>query len=106
MKTTYIKIQKAKTIVKAPKVTAKFKKSKYFKVTVKNKETKKMLSNVKVKIKVFTGKKFKTYIVKTNKNGMAKINTKNLKTGTHKVVVSPSNNNYKISAKSAIKIKR
>ncbi len=106
MKTTYIKIQKAKTIVKAPKVTAKFKKSKYFKVTVKNKETKKMLSNVKVKIKVFTGKKFKTYIVKTNKNGMAKINTKNLKTGTHKVVVSPSNNNYKIYAKSSIKIKR
>ena len=37
---------------------------------------------------------------------MAKINTKNLKTGTHKVVVSPSNNNYKIYAKSSIKIKR
>lgn len=47
-----------------------------------------MLSNVKVKIKVFTGKKFKKYIVKTDKKGIAKINTKNLKTGTHKVVIS------------------
>lgn len=105
MKTTSITIQKADTIVKAPKVTGKFKKSKYFKVTIKNKETKKLLSNVKVKIKVFTGKKFKTYTVKTNKKGLAKINTKTLKTGRHKVIVSSGNNNYKISAKSLITIK-
>lgn len=106
VKTTSIKIDKARTIVKAPKVTNKYKKSRYFKVTIKNKETKKMISNVKVKIKVFTGKKFKTYTVKTNKKGIAKINTKNLKKGTHKVVISSGNNNYKISAKSAIKIKK
>ena len=106
MKTTSIKIDKARTIVKAPKVTNKYKKSRYFKVTIKNKETKKMLSNVKVKIKVFTGKKFKTYTAKTNKKGKATINTKNLKIGTHKVVISSANNNYKISAKSAIKIKK
>lgn len=105
MKTTSITIQKAGTIVKAPKVTGKLKKSKYFKVTIKNKETKKLLSNVKVKIKVFTGKKFKTYAVKTNKKGIAKINTKTLKTGRHKVIVSSGNNNYKISAKSLITIK-
>lgn len=106
MKTTSIKIDKARTIVKAPKVTNKYKKSRYFTVTIKNKEIKKMLSNVKVKIKVFTGKKFKTYTVKTNKKGIATINTKNLKIGTHKVVISSANNNYKISAKSAIKIKK
>lgn len=106
MKTTSITIQKADTIVKALKVTGKFKKSKYFKVTIKNKETKKLLSNVKVKIKVFTGKKFKTYTVKTNKKGLAKINTKTLKTGTHKVVISSANNNYKISAKSLITMKK
>ncbi|MEE0939840.1 hypothetical protein, partial [Methanobrevibacter sp.] len=106
MKTTSIKIDKARTIVKAPQVTNKFKKSKYFKVTIKNKETKRMLSNVKVKIKVFTGKKFKTYTVKTNKKGIAKINTKNLKTGKHKVVISSGNKNYSISKKSLIKIKK
>ena len=106
MKTTSIKIDKARTIVKAPQVTNKFKKSKYFKVTIKNKETKRMLSNVKVKIKVFTGKKFKTYTVKTNKKGIAKINTKNLKTGKHKVVISSENKNYSISKNSLIKIKK
>ena len=95
MKTTSIKIDKARTIVKAPQVTNKFKKSKYFKVTIKNK-----------KIKVFSGKKFKTYTVKTNKKGIAKINTKNLKTGKHKVVISSGNKNYSISKKSLIKIKK
>ena len=106
MKTTSIKIDKARTIVKAPQVTNKFKKSKYFKVTIKNKETKRMLSNVKVEIKVFTGKKFKTYTVKTNKKGIAKINTKNLKTGKHKVLISSGNKNYIISKNSLIKIKK
>ncbi|WP_407376757.1 collagen binding domain-containing protein [Methanobrevibacter sp.] len=106
MKTTSIKINKAKTIVKAPKITNKFKKSNYFKVTVKNKETKKMLSNVKVKVKIYTGKKYKTYTVKTNKKGIAKINTKNLKIGKHKVIISSGNKNYSISGKSLIKIKK
>ena len=100
-----IKINKAPTIIKAHKVTAKYKKSKYFKVTVKNKATKKAVKNIKVKIKVYTGKKYKTYNTKTNKNGVAKINTKILKRGTHKVVISSGNSNYKISAKSTIKIK-
>ncbi|WP_295115146.1 carboxypeptidase-like regulatory domain-containing protein [uncultured Methanobrevibacter sp.] len=105
-KTTFIKIDKARTIVKAPKIISKFKKSKYFTVIIKNKETKKLLSNVKVKIKVFSGKKFKTYTVKTNKNGIAKLNIKTLKIGIHKVIISSGNKNYYISAKSQITIKK
>ena len=105
-KTVTVKIFKAKTTVKAPKITAKFKKSKYFKVTVKNKVTKKAVSKIKVKIKVYTGKKYKTFTVKTNKKGIAKINTKKLKAGKHKVTVSSANSNYKISAKSTIKIRK
>lgn len=104
-KTSSIKINKAKTTVKAPKVTGKYKKSKYFKVTIKNKVTKKAVSKIKVKIKVYTGKKFKTYTVKTNKKGIAKINIKKLKKGTHKVVIKSGNKNYIISKKSSIKIK-
>jgi hypothetical protein len=65
-----------------------------------------MLSNVKIKIKVFTGKKYKTYSVKTNKKGIAKINTKKLKIGNHKVIISSGNKNYSISGKSLIKIKK
>lgn len=104
-KTVTVKIAKAKTTVKAPKVTGKFKKSKYFKVTVKNQATKKLVSNLKVKIKVYSGKKYKTYTVKTNKKGMAKINTNKLKKGKHKVVISSGNSNYKISKISQITIK-
>ncbi len=105
-KTLTIKIAKAKTTVKAPKVTNKFKKSKYFKITLKNKATKKLISNVKVKIKVYTGKKYKTYNVKTDKKGIAKINTNKLKIGKHKVVISSLNSNYQISAKSTITIQK
>ena len=99
--TTTIKITKAKTIIKAPKVTNKYKKSKYFKVSVKNKATKKAVKNTYVKVKIDK----KTYKIKTNSKGIAKINTKKLKIGKHKVVISSGNSNYIMSAKSTITIK-
>ena len=101
-----IKVNKAKTIVKAPKVTAKVKKSKYFNVKVINKATKKVVTGIKVKVKVYTGKKAKTYAIKTNKKGIAKLNTKSLKVGTHKVVITSGDAKYVISAKSSIVIKK
>ena len=104
-KTFTLTIKKAKTTVTAKKVTAKYKKSKYFKVTVKNKASGKVVSKLKIKIKVYTGKKYKTYTLKTNKKGVAKLNTKKLKRGTHKVVITSKNANYEISKKSSIKIK-
>ena len=96
-----ITVKKSKATVKAPKVTNKYKKSAYFKVTVKNKATKKAAKKLILKLKI--GKK--TYKVKTNKKGIAKFNTKNLKVGTYKVKITSGNANYKISAKSTIKIK-
>ena len=95
-------VNKVKTTVKAPKITAKLKKSKYFKVTVK--ANKKAVKKVKIKVKVYTGKKYKIYKLKTNKRGVAKLNTKKLKKGSHKVTISSGNKNYKISAKSKITI--
>lgn len=97
-----ITVLKAPTIVKAPKITAKYKKTKYFKVTVKHKTTKKAVKNTYIKLKIAK----KTYKVKTNSKGIAKFNTKKLKVGTHKVTITSGNSNYKISAKSQIKIKR
>lgn len=93
------------TLTKAPKVVAKLKASKDFKVTVKNKINKKAVKNCKVKVKVYTGKKYKTYKIKTDKKGVAKLNTKILKKGTHKVEVSSGNYKYTINAKSTITIK-
>lgn len=100
--TTTVKITKAKTIIKAPKVTAKFKKSKYFKISVKNKATKKAVKKTYVKVKI--GKK--TYKIKTDSKGIAKFNTKKLKVGKYKVTITSGNSNYIMSAKSRIVIKR
>lgn len=102
--TTYITVKKAKTIVKAPAVKAKYKKSKKFRVTIRD-EHKSPLAKIKIKIKVYTGKKSKIYKVKTNRKGMASINTKKLRIGTHKVRISSANRNYDISKKSKIIIR-
>lgn len=101
-----IKVSKAKTNVNAPKATNKFKKSKYFKVTVKNQVTKKVVKSVNVKLKIYTGKKYITLTVKTNSKGIAQFNTKSLKVGSHKVVISSGDSRYTISAKSTIVIKK
>ncbi|MBE6499222.1 MAG: right-handed parallel beta-helix repeat-containing protein [Methanobrevibacter thaueri] len=97
MKYTVTKIQ---TTIKAPSVTFKYKKSKYFKVTVHHK--KKPVKKVSVKIKIDK----KVYKVKTDSKGIAKINTKKLKVGKHKVNISSGSSDYQMSAKSTIKIKR
>lgn len=101
-----IKINKAKTVIKAPKVTTTYNKNSYFGVTVKNKAINKVVSGLKLKLKVYTGKKYKTYTVKTNSKGVAKFKTNKLGVGTHKVIISTSNKNYAVNSKSSIVIKK
>ena len=98
------KLVKVPTVIKVPAVTNQFNQTKYFKVTVKNKKTGKAVVNLKIKLKITSGNKSKTYLIKTDKNGLAKFNTKNLLLGAHKVVVYPVTDKYLISAKSTIKI--
>ena len=104
-KTFSVTVTKSKPVVKAPKVTNKYKKSKYFKVTLKHKTTKNPFKSVKIKLKIFTGKKSKTYTVKTDKNGVAKYKTNKLKKGKHKVIITSASKNFSISQKSLIRIK-
>lgn len=92
------------TTVNAPSVTAYYKASKYFKVTIK--KNGKAVKNLKLKLKVYTGKKTKTYTVKTNSKGVASFKTNKLRVGTHKVVISSTNKNYKVSKTSKIIIKK
>lgn len=94
---TYIVLKKGKTTVTAPVVTNNYRKSQYFKVTVKNAATKKAISGIYITVKVYTGKKYKTYKVKTNSNGVASLNTYALSKGTHKVVISSTNKYYTVS---------
>lgn len=98
------KLIKTPTSINAPSVANKFNTTKYFKVTVKNKNTKKAVSGVKVQIKVQSKNFTKTYKVKTDSNGVIKLDTVKLNTGKYDVLISPANNKYLISAKSKITI--
>ena len=105
--TSQIVIKKAPAKLAPKKLTAKKGAKKFFKVKVTNKKTKKAIKGVKVKIKVYTGKKSKTYTVKTSAKGIAQLSTAKLKVGKHNVVVT-SANKYVVAkkAKSVIKIKK
>ena len=108
VKKTYstIQVAKAKTVVKAPAVTVKVKKSKYFKVKIKNKATYKPVAKIKIKLRIFTGNKYKTYTVTTSKYGNAVFNTKYLSAGKHKVLIYTLDGRYKVGAKSVIYVKK
>lgn len=98
------KFVKVPTTIKAPSVTNTFNKTGYFKFTIKNKNTAKAVAKLKVKVKLTADGKTKTYTVKTDSKGFAKLNTKDLAAGTYNVVFAPATNKYLISAKSKITI--
>ena len=89
--TTYLVVKKAPTKLTPTALTAKKGTNSYFKIIVKNTKTNKIISGVKVKIKVYTGKTYKTYTATTNSKGIALFNVKSLSVGTHKTVVSSGN---------------
>lgn len=105
-KSSQFVIKKAPLKFTPKKLTAKKGASKYFQITVKNTKTKKVVSaGIPIKVKVYTGKTYKTYTLKTNSKGIAKLNVKSLKVGTHKVVISKgSSYTTAKSATSSIKI--
>lgn len=67
--------KKIKTKVQADEIAVKCKKSSYFKIKLQDKNNT-LLKNVKLKVTVKSGKKVKTFNVKTNSKGIAQFNTK------------------------------
>ena len=57
----------------------------YFQVAVYNQYTNKPLKNFKVKVKVKSDNSWKSYIIKSNSKGIAKLSTKNLSLGIHDI---------------------
>ena len=88
MKYSSIKISMAKLKISAPKITVYYNESKRYNITIKNGESKKPMKNIKVMIKVFTGKKYKKYSLKTDKEGIVSFNMKSLSKGKHNVVIN------------------
>ncbi|MBQ7928489.1 MAG: Ig-like domain repeat protein [Methanobrevibacter sp.] len=95
---------KIPTKITAPEVSNQFNKTGSFKVTVKNKNTNKAVSNLKIKIKISNGTDNRAYTVKTNSKGVAKIDTKNLSVGSYSVSLAPTTAKYKVSGSSKITI--
>ncbi len=102
---SYINIIKSTTIVYAPDKTLKYKKNNYYKIKVLDSH-KNYLKNTGIKVSVYTGKKSKTYSLKTDSKGVAKLDTSRLSLGTHKVVIKSGDKKYKISKTSKVTVKK
>lgn len=82
------------TYIKAPIKKVKYKSNSYFKIKLYDWDYD-AVKYKKIILKVWTGKKTKTYQLKTNSKGIAKFNTKKLKAGTHKVkIIFKGSGNY------------
>lgn len=96
-------VKKIATKTEADIVAFKYKSNNYFKVEVEDRYDDDIpIKNVKVKLKIYTGSKSKTYIIKTNSRGIVKFNTKDLKPGSHKVIITSADERYKINKVSKI----
>lgn len=97
------KFTKTHTVVVAPKVTNKYNQSSLFKVNLKNKAGK-PVGYAYIYVKIYSSKFSKIYHLKTDANGLVKINTNVLGLGNYNVLISQANNRYWTSGTSTISI--
>ena len=83
-----IVISKAPVTISPTKLATTYASGKYFQIKVTNSKTRQTVPNVKLALKVYTGKKYKSVTVTTDSKGIAKYKTYSLDIGTHNVVVS------------------
>ena len=103
--TVGITVKKATAVLNAQKITVALKKGTAWTITLVDSKTSKPIANMNINLKVYTGKKYKTYTVKTNSKGQASFKTSGLSKGTHKVVVSASHSQYNFNTlTSSIKV--
>ena len=80
--------------IQAKNLKVSYKSGKTLKITLS-----KPAVGVKIKIKVYTNKKYKTYYVTTDKNGVATFDASKIKAGTHKVKISSADGCFKAKTK-------
>ena len=90
------------------KLSTTYESGKYFKVKAIDSKTKKPVVNVKLILKVYSGKKYKKVTAATDSNGIAKYYASNLGIGTHKVTINVKDSKKFLSKMkySSIKISR
>lgn len=100
-----ITVKKAVATISASKMTVALKSSTTWSIKIINSKTHKPISNMKLNLKVYTGKNYEKITVKTNSKGVASYKTKSLKAGTHTIIVTGANSGYKFNTlKSSIKV--
>ena len=96
---------KLKITLTPSKLSTTYGSGKYFKIKAIDSESKKAVSKLKVLLKVYTGKKYKTTTVTTNSQGIAQYSASTLAIGTHKIISSVKDSNIISKAKtSSVKI--
>ena len=90
------------------KLSTTYKSGKYFKVKAIDSKTKKPVVNVKLILKIYSGKKYKKVTASTDSNGIAKYQASNLGIGSHKVTINVKDSKKFLSKMkySSIKISR
>jgi hypothetical protein len=83
--------------ISVKKLTTTYKSGKTLKVYLKDSKTNKYLKGIKIKLKVYTGKKYKIYTYATDKNGLIKFSSSKLAVGNHKIIVYSTDGNIKLS---------
>ena len=89
-----ITVRKATAVIKASKLTVALKSGALWTIKLIDSKSKKPIKNMKVTLKVYTDKKYKTVTLTTNSKGEANYQTKSLSKGNHKIVVSASHVGY------------
>ena len=98
-------VEKATAIISASKLTVALKSSGVWTIKLVDSSNNKPIANLKLTLKVYTGKKYKTVTVKTNSKGIASYKTKDLAAGTHKIEVRGTHGGYEFNTlKSSITV--
>lgn len=96
-----IKVKRASANITHPK---KVKKPSKLKLTVLSSSNGKPLKNKEFTVKVYTGKSYKLYKLKTNSKGVLKIKTRNLALGKHRIALRLDTNSYYVNEKFDVKV--
>ena len=89
----------------APVKTIKYNKNTYYKIKALDSH-RNPITNVMLKVKVFTGKKYRNYSIKTTSRGIAKFETGGLSLGNHIITIKSPDKKYKIFKSTKIIIRK
>ena len=102
---SYITIIKSTARVYAPFAIVKYKKNTYYNIKVTD-NSYRPVKGIKLNVMVSKGSKSTTYSLTTNNNGIAKLKTKKLTLGVHKIVITANDKNYDVIKKSKISVEK